>query len=588
MADNAIVLLDALLAERDRLRGGEPLPDDEAFELFTFEQCLKEEDLSEEEIANGQVGGGNDGGVDGVYCFLDGNLLEEDDEVLEDGFDAATVKREPDLTLVVVQAKRTASFGETAFEKLAETLRQFLNLGRSDEELADLFSPAVITRFGIFRTAWQKLATRHPKIRVVVYYATKGDAEEVNSKVLVRAKLLIEQIEAEVPKVTASVELRGARELVDLAGQEKSYTLELAFQESATASDSHLALVSLDDYYAFLSDNGTLRKHIFDWNVRDYEGAVEVNREIVGSLADPGAPDFWWLNNGVTLICSRASAIGKTFSLDDVQIVNGLQTSVTIHEFLRQAEDPPAARSRSILVRIIVTDDYGTRDKVIRATNRQTAVPAASLRATDQIQRDLESFFLSEDWFYERRKNYYRNQGKTPARTVGIPYLAQAIMAVGLSDPSNSRARPSSLLKRDVDYERIFNPRVDYKVYLWIAQIQKAVDEFLRSERAGATAAERTNLRFYVSMLLVATRFDGRVYNSGQLADLCGAAFSEDEMMDTLERVRGALTKFQETNGGQIDRIVKNKDFTEALLADEFPDTGDGGTANASDDDAGG
>jgi hypothetical protein len=47
MADNAVVLLDTLLAERERLRGGE-LPEDEAFELFTFEQALKEEDLSED------------------------------------------------------------------------------------------------------------------------------------------------------------------------------------------------------------------------------------------------------------------------------------------------------------------------------------------------------------------------------------------------------------------------------------------------------------------------------------------------------------------------------------------------------------
>jgi hypothetical protein len=249
---------------------------------------------------------------------------------------------------------------------------------------------------------------------------------------------------------------------------------------------------------------------------------------------------------------------------------------VTIHDFLRAAEDNDAARLRTILVRIIVTDDYGTRDKVIRATNRQTAVPAASLRATDQIQRDLESVFLSADWFYERRKNHYRNQRKTPARIVGIPYLAQAIMAVGLSDPSNSRARPSSLLKRDVDYERIFDPRVDYKTYLWIAQVQKAVDEFLRSEPASATAAERTNLRFYVSMLLVATRFGGRVYNPRQLGDLTGAEFSDREMMDAVERVRVALTKFQDANGGQIDRIVKNKDFTEALLADAFLDHGDG------------
>jgi hypothetical protein len=140
-----------------------------------------------------------------------------------------------------------------------------------------------------------------------------------------------------------------------LAGQEKSYTLELTFKESSTDDDSHIALVALDDYYAFISDEGVLRKYIFDWNVRDYEGAVEVNREILASLSDPSAPEFWWLNNGVTVICSKASVTGKTFSLDDVQIVNGLQSSATIHDYLHDAETNDPARTRGLLVRIIVT-----------------------------------------------------------------------------------------------------------------------------------------------------------------------------------------------------------------------------------------
>lgn len=541
MADNAVVLLDALLEERDRLRGGAPLPGDEAFELFSFEQCMKDQDLSEEEIAAGQVGGGNDGGIDGLYCFLNGNLIEEDAEVLDETFDPSSVKREPELHLLVVQAKRSASFAETPFDKLTAALRDVLDLSKTEDDLAVLFSASLVERFEIFRKAWQKLATRHPQVRVIVFYASRGDSRNINDKVHVKAGRLQDQIRKDIPKADAQVVFLGARDLVDRAGQEKSYTLQLAFKENATATNSHIVLVSLDDYYAFITDESSgLRKHIFDWNVRDYEGAVEVNQEISGALGDAEAPEFWWLNNGVTVICSRASATGKTFSLDDVQIVNGLQTSVTIFEYLSRADTADPARSRSLLVRIIVTGDSVTRDRVIRATNRQTTVPAASLRATDEIQRDLERFFLGEDWFYERRKNYYRNQGKPPSKIVSIPYLAQAIMAIGLSDPSNSRARPSSLLKRDPDYERIFDPRVEYPIYLWVAQVQKAVDEFLRSEAASASATDRTNLRFHISMLLVARRLGARVYNPKQLAGLVGTAFTEDEMMQALQRVRGA------------------------------------------------
>lgn len=150
-------------------------------------------------------------------------------------------------------------------------------------------------------------------------------------------------------------------------------------------------------------------------------------------------------------------------------------------------------------------------------------------------------------------------------------------MAIGLSDPSNSRARPSSLLKRDADYARIFDPIVDLKIYLWIAKVQKAVDEFLRTAAAGATAAERTNLRFYVSMLVVAQHFGGRVYNPRQLGGLCDIDFSTEAMEAALTQVRSSLTAFQAARGGEVDKIAKNKDFTESLLADAFRDA-DGDT----------
>ena len=233
---------------------------------------------------------------------------------------------------------------------------------------------------------------------------------------------------------------------------------------------------------AFLSaTDGHLRRNIFDWNVRDFQGGVEVNREIRASLQDPDAPEFWWLNNGVTIICSRVTITEKTYTLDDVQIVNGLQTSFMIFEALRDvAEDNPAF-DRTLLVRILRTEDPVIRDRVIRATNRQTSVPEASLRATDDTQRNIEAYFLSHDWYYDRRKNHYRNMDKPKDRIIGIPFLAQAVMAVGLSRPNDSRARPTSLLKTDTNYETIFSSAVPLGVYLWAAKAQKEVDAFLLS-----------------------------------------------------------------------------------------------------------
>ena len=91
------------------------------------------------------------------------------------------------------------------------------------------------------------------------------------------------------------------------------------------------------------------------------------------------APEYWWMNNRVTVVCSTVTINSKTYVLDDVQIVNGLQTSYTLYDALR-LENEGSAWDKNLLVRILATKDPEVRDKVIRATNRQTSVPVASLR----------------------------------------------------------------------------------------------------------------------------------------------------------------------------------------------------------------
>ena len=110
------------------------------------------------------------------------------------------------------------------------------------------------------------------------------------------------------------------------------------------------------------------------------------------------------------------------------------------------------AGTRSVLVRVIVPQEEDSRDRIIKATNSQTSIPRASLRATDKIHRDIEDYLTPRGIYYDRRKNYYKNQGKPVKKIVSIPYLAQAVLACGLRDPANARARPSSLLKNDETY----------------------------------------------------------------------------------------------------------------------------------------
>ena len=569
MAGNEQILLEQVLKEQQDARDT-PLKEDDAFELFACEQALRDQDLSTEEVAAGVVGGSNDGAIDGLYVFLGDVLLVEDDELLSDEIPATKVTKGTHLTLWLVQAKRETSFTETAFDKVADSTRRLLDLGEDDDVLSALYSPALLSAVGVFRAALQKFATRHLQVEVRFSYATRGASNTINGKVVVKAQELEKQFRDVVSGATGTVEFLGAAELWERYNRVTSYTTQLTYKESATSGTSHIALVTLRDYVDFLSDEGgALRRHIFDWNVRDYQGDVEVNKEIRQSLVSDDAPEFWWLNNGVTIVCSKASSTGKTYALDDVQIVNGLQTSQTIFRVLSEAAPDSSAFDRSVLVRILVTgDDLATRDRVIRATNRQTSVPAASLRATDEIQRNIESFFLGHGWFYDRRKNFYRNIGKSPERIVGIPLLAQAVMAMGLSRPDNSRARPSSLLKRDEDYQKIFSDKIPLTTYLWLAKAQKAVDSFLSSEAAGIATHERTNLRFHLAMLAATRLVDSRVYAPQQLSAAVndGRSITDADLSSCLEHLRSSLASYAEKTGDAADKVFKGPDFVEYLF----------------------
>ncbi|MEV5302777.1 AIPR family protein [Amycolatopsis methanolica] len=568
MQDNQLVLIDQVIAERQEARAV-ALPEATAFEVFACECALADEDLSAEEVEAGVVGGGGDGAIDGVYVLLGDTLLAEDSDIFQEDFKASQVAKGTSLRLILVQAKRETSFTETAIDLATSSTRRLLNLGEDEDDLAEYYSRDLIARLTLFRTALQKLATRHPKVQIKFVYATRGRTSEINTRVKLKARDLEVDFSNAAAGGEGSVEFLGGAELWERAGRQPSYTLQLSYKESATSGTSHVALVSLRDYFNFLTDeNNGLRRHIFDWNVRDYQGDVEVNKEIADSLDSASSPEFWWLNNGITIICSRATIIGKTYSLDDVQIVNGLQSSHTIHRYLSSAPADHPAFGRSVLVRILVTEDPATRDLVIRATNRQTSVPAASLRATDDIQRSIETYFSGNGWYYDRRKNYYRNIGKSPERIVSIPLLAQAVMAMGLSQPHNSRARPSSLLKRDEDYQKIFSSKVPLAVYLWLAKAQREIDGFLLTEGAGTTPQERNNLRFHLAML-AAMRLHGRkVYAPQQLAKIAeeDTSVADADLPFLLGELRDAYYEFGDMHGYSDDKSAKGSEFVEYLF----------------------
>lgn len=568
LSTNDRVLLDSLIANQQE-KLDTPLPDDEAFTVFACEQLLKEFPVSTEEVIQGIVDGPDDGGIDAIYTFVNNQLLEEDAGLLKEDHDESTVSRGVVINLLLVQVKRRTAFSETTIDKVSSTSRRLLDLEISTDSLLLYHAPPLVDKVDLFRRAWDKLAIRHPQIDIEFAYITRGDTDSIHPKVQGKARDLESQLLRTSSNTSAHISFYGASELWASASEQPGYTLRLAFQESATSDDSYVALVTLREYVKFLTDdNGTLRQHIFDWNVRDHYRGASVNREIGLTLRNREAPDFWWLNNGVTVICSHVSIQGKTFTLDDVQIVNGLQTSYTIFNTLGEVDPSDSLLDRTLLVRILETSDLTTRDLVIRATNKQTPVPEASLRATDNIQRQIEVFLKSRGVYYDRRKNYYRNQGVARDRIVGIPLLAQTIMAIGLSRPDHARARPSSLLKSDEDYERIFSPSIPLNVYYWASQLQKQVDSFLY---LNTTRAERNNLRFHLAMLVTARLVGHPVEHPEELEEVAdqGVRAPETVVSACFQTLTDAMRRLVSEGDTTPDKVAKGPRLLAEMLTVE-------------------
>ncbi|WP_081809982.1 AIPR family protein [Leucobacter sp. PH1c] len=564
-----MILIEQFIDEAQRARDT-PLPDDVAFEIFSATMVLADMNLTDEEIAAGRIGGGRDGGIDGVYTFLDGALLESDDPIFEDGFSPKSLRRGPELTLHLVQAKRESSFKETAFEKAILSTTKLFDLNLSDEEVLKIYSPELVERIRIFTRAWLLLGIRAPRITVHFSYATKASTTNIAAGVQHKAQDFIDHVSAQIPGATGEASMLGAHELWESATTLPEYDLQIRFEDYVSKEDSYLGLVRLPDLYRFFTDeSGNLLSHLFDSNVRDYQGSIAVNRQIRQSLRDDEARDFWWFNNGVTVICSKAHIGGsKTFTLSDVQIVNGLQTSHTIHQALSETDlDSEPNSGKSVQVRIIETRDEKTRDDVIRATNSQTKVPDASLHATEDIHRQIESHFAAEGWYYDRRKNFYKNMGKPSDRIVSIPALGQAMAAITLGRPDDARARPTTLLNNEADYKAMFSESVPLPVYLWAAKLQRRIDSLLLAPELETDSFTRTNTRFLVSMFVAIQKVGSQVRSPHQLMGIVdsGPDLTIEDVQRAFLAVAEVARILSEEKGWALDRASKSRELAERV-----------------------
>ena len=103
---NEVLLLESRL-QQQRNETHPAANEDEYFLISSIDTVLRFRGLSYQEIEDGIVEGGNDGGIDAVYTFYNGVLIEDEIE--------ATATDKPQIDLEIIQQRMSGALKKLRF-----------------------------------------------------------------------------------------------------------------------------------------------------------------------------------------------------------------------------------------------------------------------------------------------------------------------------------------------------------------------------------------------------------------------------------------------------------------------------------------
>lgn len=438
--------------------GLEGMADGEAFERFVTHSILSHHQPGAfasdgELLENVCVGGPNDMGIDGIAVKLNDLLIagkQDAEDLLERSKSAA-------VEFIFIQSKYKPSFEAGEFQKFTAGVRSFLSeevhqprnakvqewLDIKDYLLSDDIvrmwdgNPKVWLYF-ISMGTWNK--KKHPHIS-----AHEKQFRDDMSPSYKNCEL--HYIDAERLRLICHDNENTFKETIKIV-----QSMPLA--EAANVKDSCIAVCSASEYLKLLTTkDGLIRQSLFNSNVRDFQGATNVNRDIEASLAE-NPEKFCLLNNGITIVCDTFVANNNKITFTNPQIVNGCQTS---HVLFKAATATDSAKVKianvQLHVKIIATDHLDTTNNIVKANNNQNIVLAEAFEITRPFHTKLEEFFKvmrEENWriFYERRAKQYQYDPRIKQTDkVNLSILTKFFVGMFLNRPHMSVRHESKLLK---------------------------------------------------------------------------------------------------------------------------------------------
>ena len=214
--------------------------------------------------------------------------------------------------------------------------------------------------------------------------------------------------------------------------------LQLAVQDKLTYKDprrgvtSYLFNAQVSDFRRYFDKCDVAR--LVARNIR-YNLGGPIGREIRKTY-EKSPINFWYLHNGLTLVCDEFEEKNQVATLQNPSVVNGAQTLYSISGSPRRQS--PALVTIRVIVRSTVdgksVEDDDWVQKVIRGVNTQNKVQPYDFRSNEPEQIELQKRLRDFKVFYERKRGEWgevRNDPKYRAfERISLKTLGQVLTAI--------------------------------------------------------------------------------------------------------------------------------------------------------------
>lgn len=185
---------------------------------------------------------------------------------------------------------------------------------------------------------------------------------------------------------------------------------------------------------------------LLERNIRRYLGlhGNRVNEGIRATLSSNAPENFYFFNNGITLVCDKFTynALQQgdfQIKVKNLQIVNGGQSCMTILKTAEELEKNGQAlpAQASVLIRLyeLSSDNDDVVLQITHATNSQNPVDLKDLRANDARQQQLEQSIQNLGYSYRRK----RMDATTKATDITTGAAAEAVLAIWRKAPHQAK-----------------------------------------------------------------------------------------------------------------------------------------------------